>query len=563
MTVKLGTNGQAKVYNNSTGSTNIVVDVFGYDASTNQQGSGSLTAIDPVRIADTRSGSGLPYAGQTVAASSSITIQVAGIDGIPSDGVSGVDVNVTDVNAQQSGFFTVGATPPTNGSSVGNNGIFSAGQVVNSGVTTSLNASGALTIYNGSSGTVDFVVDVDAYLMQGSGSQLTSVTPARICDTRTHTGSPPCSGDTIHKQTSLSVQVAGQGGVPSTGATAAILAVTVLNDSSAGSLIAYPTGSSLPVASAGNFAANQVVNTEITADLSSTGYVSIYNGSGANVDITVDVEGYYTAGSSNVISTAPLYNGDGLAGGQSTGGNTQTFIWDGGENQGSALLLSDGINDYIYGPTGEPVEQINVTSSPPANNPTFMTYTPSDSSWLLTNASGDEVSFYRYDAFGTLAFGTPGSSFGYAGQYQDGAVTSAGLYDMRARWYEPQSGEFMTRDPAFSQTDQAYAYAGDDPVNYSDPTGLYRQLARLAYTNVDGVYAALNLVSTGRSANVQPGMVRIQFQISARSVEQKAAMDSISASISNVTLGGAPAYDSTNALDPIQFTAHPSVLRVA
>jgi hypothetical protein len=106
----------------------------------------------------------------------------------------------------------------------------------------------------------------------------------------------------------------------------------------------------------------------------------------------------------------------------------------------------------------------------------------------------------------------------------------------------------------------SHTYASDDPVNGSDPTGLYKWYSTLASTNVDGVYAALNLVSTGRSANVQPGMVRIQFQISARSIEQKAAMDSITASIRNVSLGGAPAYDSTNALDPIQYTAHPSVL---
>jgi hypothetical protein len=48
-----------------------------------------------------------------------------------------------------------------------------------------------------------------------------------------------------------------------------------------------------------------------------------------------------------------------------------------------------------------------------------MTYTPSDSSWLITNAAGDETAFYGYDAFGNLAFGTPESPFGYAGEYTD------------------------------------------------------------------------------------------------------------------------------------------------
>ena len=34
-----------------------------------------------------------------------------------------------------------------------------------------------------------------------------------------------------------------------------------------------------------------------------------------------------------------------------------------------------------------------------------------------------------------------------------------------ARWYDPATGEFTSVDPDLAETDQAYAYAGDDPVN--------------------------------------------------------------------------------------------------
>ena len=124
----------------------------------------------------------------------------------------------------------------------------------------------------------------------------------------------------------------------------------------------------------------------------------------------------------------------------------------------------DSSDDYIYGPSTTPVEEVSLSSS----TPTYMTYTPSDSSWLIANAAGDETAFYGYDAFGNLAFGIPTSLFGYAGQYTD---ASTGLSNMRARWYGPQTGEFATRDPAFASTDSAYTYTGDDPVNASDPTG--------------------------------------------------------------------------------------------
>ena len=123
-------------------------------------------------------------------------------------------------------------------------------------------------------------------------------------------------------------------------------------------------------------------------------------------------------------------------------------------------------DDYIYGPGTTPVEQVSLATS----TATFMTYTPSDCSWLITNAAGDEVVFYGYDAFGNLAFGTPTSPFGYAGQYTD---PSTGFSNMRARWYEPQTANFTTRDRAFAATDTAYTYAGDDPVNRGDPTGTY------------------------------------------------------------------------------------------
>ncbi len=40
------------------------------------------------------------------------------------------------------------------------------------------------------------------------------------------------------------------------------------------------------------------------------------------------------------------------------------------------------------------------------------------------------------------------------------------------RYYDPETGQFLSVDPAVQQTLNAYLYAGDDPVNAGDPLGL-------------------------------------------------------------------------------------------
>jgi RHS repeat-associated protein len=139
------------------------------------------------------------------------------------------------------------------------------------------------------------------------------------------------------------------------------------------------------------------------------------------------------------------------------------LTWD---TEGSiANILSDGADDYVYGPAGTPVEAIALSTS----TPTYLTFTPGAQTWVATNEAGDLVSFWGYDAFGTLAFGTAATPFGFAGQYTD---STTGFSNLRARFYNAPTGGFTTRDPAFAVTDTAYTYAEDDPVNASDPSGL-------------------------------------------------------------------------------------------
>jgi RHS repeat-associated protein len=61
----------------------------------------------------------------------------------------------------------------------------------------------------------------------------------------------------------------------------------------------------------------------------------------------------------------------------------------------------------------------------------------------------------------------------YRGEQYD---SDLGLYYLRARYYNPATGRFLSRDPlngnAFDpKTLHKYLYAGGDPVNATDPTG--------------------------------------------------------------------------------------------
>ncbi|MDQ2725653.1 MAG: hypothetical protein M3Y36_09190, partial [Actinomycetota bacterium] len=119
------------------------------------------------------------------------------------------------------------------------------------------------------------------------------LSPARIADTRPGSGQPD-AGRTLAAGQTLTIQVAGTGGVPA-GATAAVLNVTATGPTAAGFLTAYPTGSTRPMASTLNFKAGTTVPNLVEVGLGPGGQMSLYNPLGST-DAVVDVEGWVGAG---------------------------------------------------------------------------------------------------------------------------------------------------------------------------------------------------------------------------------------------------------------------------
>ena len=137
------------------------------------------------------------------------------------------------------------------------------------------------------------------------GGQYHPLLPYRICDTRT--GNPSslsgldlsqCDGRRLGPGESMSFKVAGTSpsggvgaGVPSSGASAVVLNVTVTATTSSSYLSVWPTGSGRPNTSSLNWVAGQTVSNLLTVELGSAGQVSVFNFRGAT-QLVVDVEGY-------------------------------------------------------------------------------------------------------------------------------------------------------------------------------------------------------------------------------------------------------------------------------
>ena len=170
------------------------------------------------------------------------------------------------------------------------------------------------------------------------------------------------------------------------------------------------------------------------------------------------------------------YNGDGLRMGKTVSGNVEPFVWDTAE--GMPLTIQDGPTAYVTGPQGLPLEQVSTSGR--------VVYFHADqlgSTLALTDTQGSQVASYAYDAYGNSAGsekdnrngdgqhddGAPRNPFRFAGQYED---AESPLSYLRARYYDPVTGQFVSRDPAVAWTRSAYAYVAGNPTNATDPTGL-------------------------------------------------------------------------------------------
>lgn len=232
----------------------------------------TFTPRTPVRVLDTRTGSGV------VPARGTVTVSVAAL--VPADATA-VVVNVTAVSPSADTFVTVypaGVARPVTSSLN-----LPAGDTRANQVTVTLGGNRQISLYN-NAGNTHLLADLAGYYSTGAGARFTALPPNRVLDTRLDGLPTPGPGST--RVVDLT------GSVPES-ATAVTFNLTAAAPTTGTYVTAWPTGSARPTVSNVNLPAGETRPNLVTVAVGPGQQVSLYNHNG-DTELIVDLTGFYT-----------------------------------------------------------------------------------------------------------------------------------------------------------------------------------------------------------------------------------------------------------------------------
>lgn len=156
----------------------------------------------------------------------------------------------------------------------------------------------------------------------------------------------------------------------------------------------------------------------------------------------------------------------------------------------------------------------------------------------VTDMTGAELGTARYNAWGKVNVSTGTiNRYGYTGREHD----ATGLLYYRARYYDPSVGRFTQRDPkGFIDGINRYAYAINNPVNYTDPRGTSVFNSSLS----NSVTQSTSYFGTSTSTNYNLGSGSGAGGLSSSSQSLQAApSSSLGSAAKEFALGFVPGYD--------------------
>ena len=313
----------------ATGTANVIIDVEGYYSDTSASTAGMYYPLSsPQRICDTRAGNPSSLSGpaaqcngKTLGPRDALSIQVAGVDGIPAPGtVEAVVANITGILPSANTYLSAGPDIYTGNVPDYSNLNLVAGETRPNQSIVMLSPAGTMDVYN-FTGDTNVVVDVTGWFSSSSyqsataGSMFMPSSPQRICDTRA--GNPSslsgpaaqCNGKTLGPSGTLTVQISGVGGVPATnscgGSGPAIEAVaanlTAVDPTSTTWIEIYP-GSSVqpspptsvlnPAPASVDHGYENIEPNMVVVGVNVAGAIDLYNFTGT-VGAVLDVQGWY------------------------------------------------------------------------------------------------------------------------------------------------------------------------------------------------------------------------------------------------------------------------------
>ena len=196
---------------------------------------------------------------------------------------------------------------------------------------------------------------------------------------------------------------------------------------------------------------------------------------GSTVHLSYDADGYRIGKTTLSITALPIASTLWLVDTNNLTGYAQVV-----EEQ-VATASGTTRRTYTYG--SDLISQATSVNAQPWEH-RYFAYDGHGSTRELTDQTGAVTDRYDYDAFGVLTrkTGVTANSYLYCGEQFDADL---GLYYLRARYLNPDSGRFWTmdgyegrgRDPASLHK---YSYAHGDPVGLTDPSGMSPLLQTLA-----------------------------------------------------------------------------------
>jgi RHS repeat-associated protein len=174
---------------------------------------------------------------------------------------------------------------------------------------------------------------------------------------------------------------------------------------------------------------------------------------------------------------------------QVVGGLTTKYIYDGQTVIGE--IRSDGTKRwYVVGAMGY-VCRIDEGANGEILARDYFVYDGLGSCRALVSSNGVIVAKYDYDVYGSVRDqeGQRANSFKYVAQIGHPTDEETGLIYMRARYYDPEVGRFVSED-SIGDGDNWYVYTEVNPVNQVDRTGLASTQLEVEFSTVEALELA-------------------------------------------------------------------------